>query len=646
MRVVNALFMIIILAVVAYADTTWVSDTVSGTWTSAGNPYILTGNCYVADGESLFVEEGVRIISVVESSFTLAGALVEGSASSPVYITRVGLDEPFEVKYCVIESCSYAGITHCEDVSYTLIRYCGCGISNDFIGFTGSHLIIHDCEWGISGYFGGSVYRSLFYQNDIAIHAIFEFGFSLQRFNYCTFVSNDFAYTGQTVSYYGEDYSTDAHFYDCIIGDPLGDRGSIHINNSYCYYEPGYYTLERHILPPCFIDSAGNDYRLDSLSPYIDMGKSVSLDTFEGFAPDLGAFESNFSKRSVFLKSYNSMVEFSPTEIGTSSVKSISLKNFGNTPVDSVLIETNPPFSILSTENISCEPGIDIKIYVQFEPLDCDNLIDTLRFRWFFEDIDSTLKYPLNGSFYLSGAISGTLSVTCSPYAVAGRITVEENDTLLIEPCCILRYTDGSYEWPFLIYGHIVAEGTPDSKIEFSDNLNIVLYENSDTSIFKHCVFDNVKISGISRIVIFQNCEFTNCHTPFDFQDSSSVYFDSCLIHNNSSPNAPGGKIVDSKAVFNNCILENNYIYKYCLEWWYDDCTWWDIRNGTTRFINSKVTLNNCIFINNKTDTVEYSGGPPCAGFKSSSENEEYSSTELVEALNCVFHQANCGWVE
>ena len=150
MRGVNALFMIIILAIVAYSDTTWVSDTVSGTWTSAGNPYILTGNCYVADGESLFVEEGVRIISADTTGFTLHGGcrlFLNGSPSEPVYITKIGLSSAHIVSYCVIESCATA-INSADSIIGSIIGYSEYGIkANGYMKYC-LNSIIHHCGYG------------------------------------------------------------------------------------------------------------------------------------------------------------------------------------------------------------------------------------------------------------------------------------------------------------------------------------------------------------------------------------------------------------------------------------------------------------------------------------------------------------------
>ena len=62
------------------------SGNVSGTWTVAGNPYVVTGDIFVQNGESLTIESGVEVRFYGNFPFYIYGSLIaEGTEGDSIY---------------------------------------------------------------------------------------------------------------------------------------------------------------------------------------------------------------------------------------------------------------------------------------------------------------------------------------------------------------------------------------------------------------------------------------------------------------------------------------------------------------------------------------------------------------------------------
>lgn len=179
----------------------------------------------------------------------------------------------------------------------------------------------------------------------------------------------------------------------------------------------------------------------------------------------------------------------------------------------------------------------------------------------------------------ISGPQSGTLGP--GSYIVTGNISVQEGNTLIIEPGTEFKHKNGT-KWD--IYGELKAEGTADQKIKFLPDgtggsvtwgglkFNIGA---SDASIIDYCVFEYAQGNewgGAIHIdlvdMTIKNSEFRHgkCvyYAPGIFAKNANVLVDHCLFEDNETGvdgyNGGGGMLlVDCLgAVVQNSIFRNN----------------------------------------------------------------------------------------
>ena len=93
----------------------------------------------------------------------------------------------------------------------------------------------------------------------------------------------------------------------------------------------------------------------------------------------------------------------------------------------------------------------------------------------------------------LSGSISGVITADYSPYEISGDITIEEGESLVIEPGVTLLFNQGT---KFLINGNLSAVGTPDQLIQFIPNNESVwngLFIESDNNLLQYLIVKGSK---------------------------------------------------------------------------------------------------------------------------------------------------------
>ena len=144
---VRCIIFLSLLSISAHAQT-YIAGTVSGTWSTGGSPYIVTGDILVADGTSLVIEPGVNIMFDGWYQFNVKGLLSAiGTASDSIVFTHNHPDSVWNgirfdradpncrLEFCKIEygSCNsnHGGGIYCNETSLILKN---CQISDNSCG--------------------------------------------------------------------------------------------------------------------------------------------------------------------------------------------------------------------------------------------------------------------------------------------------------------------------------------------------------------------------------------------------------------------------------------------------------------------------------------------------------------------------------
>ncbi len=193
------------------------------------------------------------------------------------------------------------------------------------------------------------------------------------------------------------------------------------------------------------------------------------------------------------------------------------------------------------------------------------------------------------------GDVSGTWYLSDSPVHVIDDITIQNSETLIIEPGVEVVF-DGHYK--FVVQGTLLALGTASDSIRFtvsdttgfSDNNHTgwkgIRFEynptTNDSSKFAHCIFEygkatdynndnNVSDDRGGAVYLLGSSEvtFSNCTFQYNYAHRSggaisvlfgaSLNLTNCLIHHNRCDGWGGGiRFHDAYHRIENCIISNN----------------------------------------------------------------------------------------
>jgi hypothetical protein len=309
--------------------------------------------------------------------------------------------------------------------------------------------------------------------------------------------------------------------FNCFYGieDAYGSRGDL---------------LEGDIVEdPLFVGGNPPEYYLQANSPCIDTGDPDSPRDPDGTRADMGCYffdQENgmppaiISEHEVYI---GNRMTLRYVARATDEGDHIDFE-FDNLPDWLEIEEDNRDFvsdSIVVTGEVPDEQEDFVFV---IHAIDEDEMEDTLSVQ--------ILTYPFT---VLTGHIGGYLSRENSPYLVADTAWVAEDDSLIIEPGCVIYCDDtidgGRYHSVLMSNTYVKAIGTEEDSI-FFNTLNgtgsrrlIQISGNSDeTSEFKYCHFNGAGVRSYD-----QNASITNCHTEnaglyllgeeirFDFQDNT-----------------------------------------------------------------------------------------------------------------------------
>ncbi|MDP8200672.1 MAG: choice-of-anchor Q domain-containing protein [Candidatus Tenebribacter burtonii] len=167
-----------------------------------------------------------------------------------------------------------------------------------------------------------------------------------------------------------------------------------------------------------------------------------------------------------------------------------------------------------------------------------------------------------------AGNVSGNWTISGSPYLIEGEITIPNEETLIIDPGCIIEFQD---HYKFNVQGRLLSIGTEQDSIKFTaadttgfypyntpeggwDGLHFEQIQTlNDSSVIKYSIFEYGNAIGSWR---------ENCGGAIHCYGLCNLYLESCLFINNASENY-GGAIYteDSIVIIYNCMFKNNYAF-------------------------------------------------------------------------------------
>jgi hypothetical protein len=194
---------------------------------------------------------------------------------------------------------------------------------------------------------------------------------------------------------------------------------------------------------------------------------------------------------------------------------------------------------------------------------------------------DNGLNSGLAGDYTeISGNLSGTLSLTDSPFLVTGDLNIKSSDTLIIEAGVTLFFKNDK---KITVSGTLVAEGSGNQMIvfrSFGDTnedwwLGIRILNPITVSKFKFCVIEHVNQN--------RNDQFTNGALEII---NSQVIVKNCVIRTNYSILGGGFSAFNSNIILINNIFRENYVDDFGGAIY--------LQNSTSVIVNNTIYRNTC----------------------------------------------------
>lgn len=161
------------------------------------------------------------------------------------------------------------------------------------------------------------------------------------------------------------------------------------------------------------------------------------------------------------------------------------------------------------------------------------------------------------GTYVPPGPVSGTWTLSNSPYLIEGEIYIEDTETLSIEAGVEVRFMGW---FPLIVNGSLVAEGEQGLQIIFTSNspekyswFGIKFINNSVPSVMDHCVVE------YGETVLSQSPPPDNCGGGILIMNSHNmISVKNTIIRNNEAMVGGGISIIHASPYLKNCEITNN----------------------------------------------------------------------------------------
>ncbi|MCP4610996.1 MAG: choice-of-anchor D domain-containing protein [Planctomycetes bacterium] len=591
---------------------------VSGFWTNANSPYVVSGDIEVPKDSELVIEAGVKVLFVGPYSMTIgenARLAAKGNGNNPIEFTTLHKD------------LGWGGLRFLDSGDDDLLKHCSISYARKSAGMVTDHYHYHgdegkdSCGGAIFCYAsspsitnckitnnigdkGGALYCNESYPiisntliaNNASLGSapqcggICTEGLGIPEIINCTIVNNSpggiFTAAGDgvdmtnTIVWGNERYQIETDMSVPVV--------------SFCDVQGGYPGQGNIDADPCFFEPSngvGTDYdgssanwMLQSSSPCINSGTDTYIPEtdlvggeriYSGIV-DLGAYE-NQSDLPLISIAPAGTVDTGFVALGTESTIMLDITNTGKIDLqvnDLSISDANSVFSIVaSAENHLLAQGETVQVEIGFTPTEERSYFGSVY-------INSTGNTPnkqialkgvgVSGTIIPEGEVSGTWKIEDSPYAITGDISIPKGRTLTIEPGVVVNFA-GHFGLTVGYRATLHARGTETEHILFTpmdteEGWFGIRFVNSEADdVLKYCTIEYAKKpynAGSDDLDLFGGgilCCGSEEAEP-GYRVPSSPKIDHCLIANNHAFSGGGILCMDESEakITDNTIVDNS----------------------------------------------------------------------------------------
>jgi predicted outer membrane repeat protein len=336
-------------------------------------------------------------------------------------------------------------------------------------------------------------------------------------------------------------------------------------------------------LDPMFVDTVANDFHLQDSSACIDAGDPSLLPDPDGTVVEIGAFY--YPQVSASFTLSPDSLDYETVFYRHDSTLTFRIHNLTQDILCVSAIRATDTLIFHATPTSSQIPAMDsVQIELTFTPLRDISYLDSVRIA--VAGLDEAQMVIVQGTgvydcHVLDGILSGTLSTDCSPYYVAGEVTIEEDDTFMIDAGVDVIF---DCHCKFIVNGLLMAMGTEQDSIKFTCDTfytpdhwaGIRFVSAHDSCHLEYCAIEDSRAEGAwpdyngggvyceSSSPAFSHCSISDNWADGDgggvycYHESSPTFTHCTICGNSTERDAAGIYCFQSSPNLTNCLISDN----------------------------------------------------------------------------------------